>query len=434
MLIFVSDLHFRDGTAGEHNLSPRTLESALEDWAVSAGNANAKEVKIVFLGDIFDLLRTEKWLDAPLEARPWGFTDSHERLEAEAEAILDAILAHRVNRETFAILSGSLAERFPDFPVEPERVYIPGNHDRLCAQFPALWRKAQQALGARPGPVLHTYQDPRYGVLARHGHEHDPFNYEGGDSFENADYLRVPIGDAVVAELVARLPYTIMRHPKIQNLPRKTQQVLKRNLQQIENVRPMSAVLHWLFYQVQRQEWLQDVIEEAMDHAVAEFDNLPFVKDWLRRHDRFLHPLDEADKLQAILLFLDKVRVTRLKRLFPLADGIKTLMPDSMLDDARKEFQHLEPDILYLVYGHTHVAAQVPIRVDAAPNGEARERVYLNTGTWGTRHIQAAEGSFASWNQLTYAIFYDAEENLRPDQARRGFPTFETWTGTVSAL
>jgi len=434
MLIFVSDLHFRDGTAGEHNLSPRALERVLEDWAASAANAKAKEVKIVFLGDIFDLLRTEMWFDVPLGARPWGCAGSTDALEAQAEAMLDAILHHPVNRKTFALLRGRLAERFPDFPVEPERIYVPGNHDRLCAQFPALLRKAQKALGGKPGPALHAYHNPRYGVIARHGQENDPFNYEGGDSLEDADYLRVPIGDAIVVELVTRLPRAIMSHPEIQALPRETQRVLKRNLQQIENVRPLSAVLYWLFYQVQRQEWLQDVIEEAVDHAAAEFHNLPFVKNWLRRHDRFLHPLDEADQLQAALLFLDKVRVTRLKRLFPLADGIRMLLPDSMMDDARKEFSRLGADIAYVVYGHTHVAAQIPVQTDVAASGETRERVYLNAGAWGTRHIHAAEGGFVSWNQLTYTIFYDAEESLALGRARRGVPTFETWTGTVSGV
>ena len=65
MLVFVSDLHFVDGTAGEHNVPTAAFEIFLEDisWAANRlidDGRNVEEIKIVFLGDICDLLRTEK--------------------------------------------------------------------------------------------------------------------------------------------------------------------------------------------------------------------------------------------------------------------------------------------------------------------------------------------------------------------------------------
>jgi len=432
MLVIVSDLHFRDGTAGEHNVSTRAVEGFLQSLAVAAQSARAREVTILFLGDIFDLLRTEMWFDVPEAERPWGLSGAPpEALERHAGRILDAILGHPVNRETFALLGGRLAEQFPLFPGEPQRIYIPGNHDRLCAQFPSLLRKAAQALGAADDAVRHVYRDARYGVVARHGHEWDVFNYEGGRSFADEDYVRVPIGDVITTELVAGLPYTIMRHPKIQQLPPATQQALQRNLQQIENVRPLHATLHWLFYQVQQHEWLRGVVEDAIDEVVAHFNGLPFVRDWYRRHDRWPSPLDEADQIQAVLFVLDKFRVTRMGGLLALAEALKGIRPRPAEDAARKELSGADPDVYYLVCGHTHQPTQVPIQIGQAADGKPMERVYLNTGCWGTRHVEAADGGFVSWKQLAYAVFYAEDENVGPDPVRRGFPSFETWAATL---
>ncbi len=432
MLVIVSDLHFRDGTAGEHNVSTRAFEGFLEALAAGSRSAGAQEVKIVFLGDIFDLLRTELWFDVPEEERPWGQSGAApDALERHAARILDAILEHPINRETFALLGGNLKERFPLFSTEPERIYITGNHDRLCAQFPSLLRKAQQALGAAPAPVLHVYRDPRYGVLARHGHEWDVFNYEGGASFSDEDYAQVPIGDAITTELVARLPYTITAHPRVQELPAATQQALRRNLQQIENVRPLHATLRWLFYQVQQHEWLRSVVEEVIDEVVARFNALPFVRDWYRRHDRWPSPLDEADQIQTVLFLLDKFRVTRMGGLLALAEALKGIRPRPAEEAARRELAEAGPDVYYLVYGHTHQPVQVPIGIGEAADGKPMERVYLNAGCWGTRHVEAADGGFVSWKQMTYITFHAEDENVPPGQSPRGFPSFETWSATL---
>lgn len=432
MLVIVSDLHFRDGTAGEHNVSTRAFEGFLESLATAAKSAQAREVTIVFLGDIFDLLRTELWFDVPADERPWGLPGAApDALERHAAGMLEAILEHPVNRETFALLASSLKERFPLFPAEPERIYIPGNHDRLCAQFPSLLHKAQQALGATRGPVRHAYRDPRYGVLARHGHEWDVFNYEGSAALSDEDYILVPIGDVVTTELVARLPYAIMRHPKIQSLPEATQKALRRNLQQIENVRPLHATLHWLFYQIQQHEWLRDVVEDAIDDVVAHFNDLPFVRDWYRRHDRWPNPLDEADQIQAVLFLLDKFRVTRMGGLLALAEALKGIRPRPAEEAARKELAEAGPDVYYLVYGHTHQPTQVPMQIGQAADGKPMERVYLNTGCWGTRHVEAADGGFVSWKQMAYVFFHAEDEDLLPGEDRRGFPSFETWSATL---
>jgi hypothetical protein len=52
-----------------------------------------------------------------------------------AELIFDTIIAK--NRATFDLLKSGLKQGF-DLPFEPERIYVPGNHDRLCNKYPML--------------------------------------------------------------------------------------------------------------------------------------------------------------------------------------------------------------------------------------------------------------------------------------------------------
>jgi hypothetical protein len=57
------------------------------------------------------------------------------------------------------------------------------------------------------------------------------------------------------------------------------------------------------------------------------------------------------------------------------------------------------------------------------------EQVYLNTGTWRSRHFRATQNkSFISWKNMTYVVFYKKEER------EAGFPLFETWTGALKTV
>lgn len=431
MLVFVSDLHFVDGTAGEHNVPTKAFDRVFHDLAAHARKAEAKEITIVFLGDIFDLLRTEMWFDVPEEERPWGMAKNKtKKMAAHTERILDAILDHSENKKTFELLSGDLKGKEYGFPCEPERIYIPGNHDRICAQFPSLFKKCQQALGAKNSQPLHLYTDPRYGVFACHGHEYDVFNFEGENSFDDQSYLKAPIGDPITTELVTRLPYVIMRHEKIKKLSKKKQENLKKALQEIQNVRPLAATLKWLFYQVSMYDWLSDVIEEALEQVIEDFHALKFVNDWYRRHDCSTHPWDEADQIQTALFFLRKLKITRAEAIFSLGGKIIEMVPDPLRTAVPKEFQRLGSDIYYVVYGHTHEPLQLPVEVVSEPDEKIRELVYLNTGTWRAWHQEALVRGFITWKLLTYTIFYTMKEDIK-NKPKRDFPAFETWTGTL---
>jgi len=431
MLIFISDLHFVDGTAGEHNVPTDAFKIFFEDiagtadWLIKDGRV-INEIKLVFLGDTFDLLRTELWFDYPENERPWG--NDEEKIETNANTIFDAI--RKKNKTTFDLLSGDLKKEF-DLPKEPERIYVPGNHDRLCNRYQSLRDKVCQCLGlaSRTTPFDHFFQDVNYGVFARHGHEYDKFNYEGSISYDYQDYMRVPIGDPITTELVAKLPWKIMQNKRIKKLPKKEREALKRNFQEIENVRPFSAVIEWLLYQVKKSLRLKDVIEDSVDEVIEEFEKLKFVNKWYKHHDKWDNFLDEADKIQSVLFLLKKFKVFPMEKLIPyLARVSSRFAEDDNLKAAADEYVHLDNQIRYIVYGHTHQAKQVAIRLREDPK-EPKEQVYLNTGTWRTRYYKTTEGlGFIGWKNLSYVSFFKKEE--------RGtdIPIFETWTGTLKKV
>ncbi|MFP3866780.1 MAG: hypothetical protein ACLFUU_01270 [Desulfobacteraceae bacterium] len=428
MLIFISDLHLVDGTAGEHNVPSRAFGYFFQDVAASA-TPRTEEIKLVFLGDIFDLIRTEKWFDFPVQERPWGSNEP--QIEAHANSIFEAIKNHPENQQTYGLLSGSLKDRF-GLPVEPQRIYIPGNHDRLCNKYPSLRAKVSDFLHLQHDPdqpFAYNFQDVDYGVFARHGHEFDKYNYEGGKSYTHQDYLRVPIGDPITTELVAKMPYKMTE--RIATLPLTPQEKarLRKNFEEIENVRPLSAVIDWLLYQVRQRRWLKEVIEDVVDEIIREFNELDFVKGWYRDHDKWTDPFDEADRIQAVLFLLERFKIFSTEKITSLLAKAKDyLVKDELLEAAPEEYLHLEPRIRYVVYGHTHEALTVPIRTVLSNAGTA-EHVYLNSGTWRARHRRAIrDDSFITWKNMTYLFSYQAGER------EADFPVFETWTGGLKTI
>ena len=438
MLVFISDLHFVDGTAGEHNLSSRAFEYFFDDLAAIAKKASnkIKEIKLVFLGDIFDLLRTEKWFDYPVDERPWGTQE--QAIETNAQTIFDAIKNHAENDKSFQIVRQGIPnlQARCNLQSAPTVIYLPGNHDRLCNRYVSLRKEVCDTLGIPllqhdpADPFSHSFQDSAHGVFARHGHEYDKYNYEGGSSYTLADYQRVPIGDPITTELVARLPYELaQRIAPIQWLTPVEKKNIIRNFQEIENVRPVSATVEWLLYQVRQERRIKEIVEDAVQAVVDYFDNLAFVKKWYERHDKWTEWLDEADKIQALLFLLRNFKIYRTEQLWKLAlKAEEYFSKDDLLEAAPREYEHLDSRIRYVVYGHTHdplVAAIRSFPGDPFP----LEQVYLNTGTWRGRFYRTTQdNSFIGWKNMTYVIFY------KEDERGTGFPVFETWTGALKTV
>lgn len=446
MLVFVSDLHFVDGTAEEHNFSYRALEYFFDDLVAIAHKPSndIKEIKLVLLGDIFDLLRTENWFAYPADERPWGANEH--AIEVHAQTLFDDIVDYNENHEDEKHEKSQTFQRFRQGVANlPERCkldtavrlfYLPGNHDRLVNRYQSLREKVCNCLGIPkaqhdPKDIFdHTYEDPEYGVFARHGHEYDKFNYEGGTGYTELDYQRVPIGDPITTELVARLPYALaLRLAPVTWLTPQEKANIKRNFQEIENVRPLSATIEWLLYQVRQDRRLKEIIEDTLQEVIDNFDNLNFVRDWYARHDKWTDWRDEADKIQAFLFLLRNFKLYRTEKLWDLAMQAKDyFVHDDLLAAAPQEYPHLDPRIRYVAYGHTHDPLVSAVR-SLPSKPYPLEQVYLNTGTWRGRYFKATQDdSFIFWKGMTYVIFYRAGERGNP------FPVFETWTGSLKTV
>ncbi len=101
MLVFLSDLHFEDATAGKHNINSKAFEGFTDD--LKKLSKNAKHIHIVLLGDIFDLNRTTAWFEKGA-AKPWTSDDlSNPEVGVVAEKILENIIDK--NKDSLSILN-----------------------------------------------------------------------------------------------------------------------------------------------------------------------------------------------------------------------------------------------------------------------------------------------------------------------------------------
>jgi UDP-2,3-diacylglucosamine pyrophosphatase LpxH len=428
MLVFISDLHFTDGTSGDYNIKKRAFDGFFDDLAIHA--KKAKEVKLIFLGDIFDLLRTEKWFSFDEDECPWG-TDEV-RIEKNANDILKSVISK--NQSTFDIFKAQNLKDTHGLFIK-EVIYIPGNHDRLCNKYESLRILVRENLGItgkKAGDKFdYCYSDQEYGVMARHGSEFDCYNYEGKnyegkdhESFE--DHILVPIGDPITTLLLAKLPWAVKNRLEIENFPSADVKQIYGNFQDIENVRPLESVIIWLFNQVQtfrdRDDKLEDIISDVIKEVIEDFENLNFVQKWYDKHDK-RSLFDEADKAQTVLWMLKKLKFDSIEHVLSFIDYIKklSLEGDKYIKAATNEKPFDDVRQFHVVYGHTHEPKQLPIQKLIDLN-----HVYLNTGTWRARHrcCENKKG-FITWKDLTYVILYNK------DESPLGHPSFETWSGNL---
>lgn len=440
MLIFLSDLHFMDGTAGKLHLDWHAFRDILAEIGRTAREAGAREIKIVLLGDIFDLIRTELWFDVDPAKRPWGEIPSEEA----ALHILDQIILR--NRKTLAVLAEGW--QGVKLPVEPEVIYLPGNHDRLCNLFPSLRQRICRILRLRHDPALplpHLFLDEEYRTFARHGQEWDPFNFElsrkirgpRNDEIPDADYLKTPIGDVITTEIAAKIPLVVRDglegHPDRERI--------YDNFRNLFNVRPLAAMIPWLSYEIKRYDKrMQAVCNQAIRDVAQQWTAIPFVKQWIKQHDHWLQPLDKSDQLQLLNLLIKSFEFTDLEYGLQLMDIVRQWWDgDNYGSHAVRDFQYLDrrfpaqQPFLYAVYGHTHRPDQQAVGV-IEENGQMLDRVYLNTGTWRPTFQQGiTRQGFVGWNNISYTLIYKPGEK-KSDGSTVRTPAFQMWTGTGKAF
>lgn len=427
-----------DGTSGRDVVDAGVFASTMNDLAAHAREADATDVKLVFLGDVFDLWRSERWFDYPLEARPWGDAPSEEAVTDVFEGVLAA------NAEMLELVSGSVAERF-GFPVEPERIFVPGNHDRLVNASAALRRRARESLGISPAaddePLPHHVLDEEHGLFARHGHEWDQFSFAGSPTLDAGEEIAVPpedyrptaIGDVMACEFACRLAPLVARelgpdHPSVDSI---TEQ-----MRTVTDVRPVQAAMQWAAWQAtQFDDRESEAVNAAIRVAARDVREIPFVRRWIESEDEW--GLDRADLFQMLVRALGSLELMDNERILGFVDNVSSGQRDIDAHVPAREFERLDrhpgvgENIYYVLYGHTHEAVQRPVALLGRPP-EVRYRVYFNTGTWRPVHrpLTYPAGAFASWREMTYVLVYRPGER-GSSGSRLRYPAVESWTGVA---
>jgi UDP-2,3-diacylglucosamine pyrophosphatase LpxH len=417
MLVFLSDLHLTDGTSGDtiHSDAFAKFAFTLEDMAVTAG---AKEIDIVLLGDIFDVIRSNYWFTSSI--RPWSGNDERDStgktLKDYTAEILARIMNNKINKESRRHLM-DLKEKMAGKGIPLNFQYLIGNHDWLINYYPETRvMTAEYFAMDNAGQYKQKRFETeafyhKYKVFARHGDIYDALNY-------NLNRDSSSVGDALMIELVDKFCHTITQVISEQSEP-----VLVPLLKEIDNVRPMWDVPLWI-----RGACTMAASSETKKKVKKIWNGLvdEFIKNDLRR--KFGNNGTLSTKLgMYVTLFLSKQNPL-------IADAAeifkKTIVPlvrrgDNFDDKAFNEKYLAENRAEYVVFGHTHLNKIQPLD-KVFENGLPLNKTYFNTGTWRKLHLKAVfnnQQQFLSWHVMTFIAFYLEHE--------RGKRKFEVWSGAL---
>jgi UDP-2,3-diacylglucosamine pyrophosphatase LpxH len=448
MLIVISDLHLTDGSTAT-NPHETAFELLCSELNVKAHNKQATEIRVVLLGDIVDLVRTDFWHrnNIPAHDRPWGGAALDPRtgmnsdtatVETQFRAVLQDILRQPSCRGLMRAL-GSLR----DGSGKPAAVtYVIGNHDRVFHNFERLKQDFAQAFAPLQVEFTREVSAPAYGVFGRHGHEWD-VNCHGWKfltkvldqkskvgQFDPAAYDVMAIGEVITAELMAGLVYYVKAA-----LPTPADHRFHDVIMEVNNVRPMTHVINWITWLLEQQspKYLNASLD-ALRQAIGDTLKTTFAKRWDAIKRDYIVSGDLTDHLSKIHGILDDHdRLEKLQKLiavFEKVEGALDLVGARGSDDYHKgaasEFKsdRLPAGTQYVLYGHTHSAKQQII--SAQRSGDVQ--MYINTGTFlpliertDDRH------SFAQTHRMSYVCFYNAYED---QNGRLGDgPTVDVWDG-----
>lgn len=418
MIVFISDIHLTDGTSGE------TINAgAFEKFAMyvrdMAKKAEAKNLEIVLLGDIFDVIRSDYWLKGNI--RPWskesdGFQGKG--LKDYAEEIVKRICSNPENKKSIGHLNTLKENMIGEDKIPVSFTYLIGNHDWLInrysttrgmiAQFIGMDNPAQYRGDTIKFPT-ECYRE-EYNVFARHGDIYDAFNYDGNRDASS-------LGDAIVIDLINRFPKAV--EIEFQNKGIKDDQLITQ-LKEIDNVRPLVDIPSWIMGVCRRtvSPKAAEEVKKVWNNLVDQFLAIDFIK----KHDTW-NPFDIVDALQLGL------RISKYSSLEDIANlPLKQFQSkaDDYRDEAYNEAYMKNNKAEFVLYGHTHGHTIEPLDV-VQTNGAPLQKTYINTGTWRKVHVRTAFDKksleFMNWHVMTFVAFY--LESERKDKR------FEIWNGAL---
>ena len=157
-------------------------------------------------------------------------------------------------------------------------------------------------------------------------------------------------------------------------------------VQQIDDVRPVSSIVHWLYQEVKDDPHMLRLLGSAIVEVAAQLLEIPFVKDWFQRHGGTTRPVREekfswewipSEVLDTLENYITNPLVV-LKSILSYAEDQGTAVHrKAALSDYRRLQDQGHQDVRFLLQGHTHVPDQCPLdRLKDAVG------IYVNTGTW----------------------------------------------------
>ena len=455
MLVIISDLHLKDGTSGTTITADafRIFAEWLCDtafrasWRADGKYRPVEQIDLVLLGDVFDQIRSARWLQEddgePVDVRPWSDPQS-EAFIRKIRSINTATLEH--NAQAFKILKrigqGQLvtlppASRagVPDdrtstrLSVNVRIFYMVGNHDWFFylpgGAYDSMRQEVIDHLGlvnsTRPFPH-DPFENPelaetldRHKVFARHGDIFDAMNYDS-ERGRNAATL----GDALAVELLDRFPFDVR-----QRLGDELPQAFSEGLKELANVRPALVTPMWigdLIDKYAKTPQQVKAIQNVWIDLVERFLDLDFV----RSHDRRF-ALDIVDAMEGILRLSRGFHFDAINRVMGWAKDKFWRGKISYAQYALEEAAFLNRTSNYIVYGHTHCYEVVPLEV-RRQGDKFIEQVYVNSGTWHSFHDlvlgNPAKPKFIGHHVMSYLAFFKDDE--------RSGRSFESWSGSLS--
>jgi UDP-2,3-diacylglucosamine pyrophosphatase LpxH len=403
MKIFISDIHLTDSHKHQPIKLPRLFD-LLNNLTKKIFEANFEEVEIVLLGDIFDFIKSDMWLNNHL--RPWEDCTPH-----HVETVTNIFQSIYENNLDFF---NQLAQYLSHYQFV-KIVYIPGNHDRVINT--TMGENARSLLLSRlPNDNIannffrENYIDADLGIIASHGHEFDSNNRYSSKG--------AAFGDAIVIELLMRLPLLVSQYL---NIPAANYHL--DFIYEIDNVRPQHPriIAKWLLTGIEKflqrfpdartafQKALIEITERLSELLKSNIFEINPISSWWMR---FLYTI--------IKLALSRIGFLRTAAWLPVKRTRNKVYYSQTIEDliavrgAGESFK-------FAIYGHTHLPEIVPLQISDAFKSTP---IYMNTGTWkNTKRIadfpDDKSANFITWQEECVICIYN------PDELEAGFPQYE---------
>ncbi|MDP8219831.1 MAG: hypothetical protein P9X26_00670, partial [Candidatus Stygibacter frigidus] len=442
MLIILSDLHFSDGTTSVNVVAEvftKILFPQINSKLSADANKNINEIHLVLAGDTFDMVSTDKFLMIPYSKRPWNGN-----LDPDYAVNLD----HEVVNGYVKVLEGIIIKpgckafieechNLKDINKLPFKItYIAGNHDRVITFYEELEQKVRRLFPGIHLDFTNKLRSEKYSTICRHGHEWDKicFGYEFArkvlhkdfESRFHSEYYKVQsIGEIVTAELMSGIIYRLNYEHHWKGVHDDLIDCIK----YINNVRPAPYALDWLIWSLSDKfsQQLKDDISTAIYESLEAFLKTSLAKLWDRLNPDLIISGDIVDRLQLLKNFLKKDSfdsIIKALGLIRFIDKLPEFKDESFLEGALEDFKE-NPDIQFVVYGHTHYSKEAVI---TAEKGEPEKR-YINTGAYLPLIQKARLNGYGIAKRMTITFIYDKSEDNRNNNKHKDTVSLEFWNG-----